>query len=254
MSYRDAQLNGYPGSKGGSGVAQRIIRQMPPHQTYVELFAGHATVFCVKRTAIHNLLVEIDPSTCRTLQGYLAIRSICGVNVLCEDALRVLATHPAIQDPLTLVYADPPYLRSVRTRLFYDWEFDSAEQHIRLLQAMLQANCMCMVSGYWSPLYAEMLESWRHVSYQIMTRGGVRQEYLWCNFPTPTLLHDSRFAGENYRERERIGRKRDRWARRFVAMPAAERQVIAQALMSVDAVSVTAAVRSSPSSPAVGPW
>jgi hypothetical protein len=49
------------------------------------------------------------------------------------------------------------------------------------------------------------------------------------------VLHDTRFVGEGFRERERIKRKRDRWRRRFAAMPPAERQVIAEALRAVGA-------------------
>lgn len=32
----------YPGGKSGAGVYQTIINQMPPHQLYVEPFAGGA--------------------------------------------------------------------------------------------------------------------------------------------------------------------------------------------------------------------
>lgn len=33
---------GYPGSKGGPGVWQRIISQMPAHENYAELFLPRA--------------------------------------------------------------------------------------------------------------------------------------------------------------------------------------------------------------------
>ena len=75
-----------------------------------------------------------------------------------------------------------------------------------------------------------------------MTRGGLVEEYVWCNFPEPQVLHDPRFAGQNFRERERIKRKRDRWQKRFAAMPAKERQVIALALGGVDRAALALAL------------
>jgi len=39
-----------------------------------------------------------------------------------------------------------------------------------------------MISGYWSPLYATMLKGWRSIKFPAMTRGGVREEWVWMNF------------------------------------------------------------------------
>jgi hypothetical protein len=243
MHDRDDVLTGYPGSKGASGVWQKIIRQMPPHTRYVEAFAGYAKVYRSKRPASTNILMDIDPAVCQALRAWQVAHGDDRGEVWRVDALEVLSKSPAMQDPQTLVYADPPYLASTRTRLFYDWEFDSIEQHTSLLRLLLEARCMCMVSGYWSQLYSTILQSWRVISFPAMTRGGLRQEYLWCNFPEPTLLHDPRYAGENFRERERIGRKRERWHRRFAAMPAGERQVIAEGLAAADPDAIAAAAK-----------
>src|SRR5438067_2311997 len=108
-----------------------------------------------------------------------------------------------------------------------------------------------MIRGYWSSLYAAMLEDWRHISYIARTRGGPRREYLWMNFPEGLPLHDVRFVGEGFRERERIKRKRQRWVSRLSTMPLAERQVIREALALVDRPSPPAAMRSASSSPAM---
>lgn len=245
-------LNGYRGSKAASGVCEQIIGQMPPHRIYFELFAGYAAVWRRKLPAEKSFLVDQDASTCAALKSYLASCDDRRGDVLLDDALRILASHPAMLDRETLVYADPPYLRSVRTRLFYDWEFDSVEQHTTLLTALLEAKCMVMISGYLSQLYSTLLQGWRFLSFPAMTRGGVRTEYLWCNFPEPDLLHDSRFAGKNFRERERIARKRARWLTRFSAMPPRERQCIAEALAAADPKTLAAAMRAS-STAVVGP-
>lgn len=152
------------------------------------------------------------------------------------NALRILSLHPAMSDRRTLVYLDPPYLESVRTRLFYDHEFETQMQHECLLRNIDALPCYVMISHYDCELYRSLLcpPKWRHISYNAMTRGGLRREFLWMNFPEGLPLHDIRFVGEGFRERERIGRKRDRWRRRFQKMPAAERQVIREALAEVD--------------------
>jgi hypothetical protein len=90
-----------------------------------------------------------------------------------------------------------------------------------------------MVSGYHCELYDLALSTWRVVEYSAMTRGGKRTEVLWCNFREPTELHDYRYYGRDYRERERVGRKRARWLRRLSEMPVLERRLIESALMEV---------------------
>ena len=59
-------------AKGGSGVAERIIRQMPPHSHYVEAFAGHAAVFRKKAPAAWSFLIDADPNVCDWLKAYTA--------------------------------------------------------------------------------------------------------------------------------------------------------------------------------------
>jgi 16S rRNA G966 N2-methylase RsmD len=236
-------MTGYQGSKAASGVAERIIREMPPHETYVEAFAGYAAVFRKKRRAAKSLLLDADPKTCDHLRSYIVSRGEEGsVQVLHEDAVAFLPTHPAMVDAKTLVYIDPPYMREVRTRLLYDAEFEEPESHQILLKIALSLPCMVMISGYMTKLYAKLLKRWRLVKIPAMTRGGLRTECLWCNFPAPRLLHDSRWAGQNFRERERIKRRQKRWTAKFLKMPTIERQAIAAALIQVDRVTVEEAM------------
>jgi site-specific DNA-adenine methylase len=44
----------YPGGKGGAGVYQAIINQMPPHEVYIEPFLGAGSVLRTKRPAALN--------------------------------------------------------------------------------------------------------------------------------------------------------------------------------------------------------
>jgi DNA adenine methylase len=64
-----------------------------------------------------------------------------------------------------------------------------------------------------------------------VTRSGrVATEHLWFNFPEPVALHDYRFLGQNFRERERIKRKKSRWVNRLKTMPTLERRALLAAL------------------------
>ena len=205
----------YPGGKGGAGVAHAIIGQMPPHRAYVELFAGSAAVFFAKRPAEQSVLVEKCWDVCKKLRSRIAESGEGGrAKVVKTDVLKMLGvSHPILREPDTLVYADPPYLRETRSRLFYKHEFASPEQHAWLLEGLRRLKCLVMVSGYYSPLYEELLGDWRLVAFQAMTRGGVRTECLWCNFPAPQALHDPALrrrqlprAGANQAKEKALGR------------------------------------------------
>jgi hypothetical protein len=103
--------------------------------------------------------------------------------------------------------------------------------HRRLLRVVMALPCPVLISGYASRLYAEMLKGWRHTTFQTMTRGArPATEWLWANFPEPVELHDYRYLGSGFRERERIKRKKQRWARRIEGMPILERQALLLAL------------------------
>lgn len=233
----------YPGSKGASGVAERIISLMPRHSTYIEGFAGMAAVYRLKRRASTTFLIEKNYST------YVALSPAAspGVVVLQEDFLLWIMQPEQrwLLTPDTLIYLDPPYLRETRTRLLYECEFETPEQHTQLLKLILGLPCRVMISGYYSTLYMEMLASWRVEHFTAGTRGGGREEYVWMNYPWGLALHDTRFLGDGYRERERIRRKKKRWASRLAAMPQDERQAIAEALAGVDRATLEMALEDS---------
>ena len=64
-----------------------------------------------------------------------------------------------------------------------------------------------------------------------MTGGGrPATEWLWCNFPPPVTLHDYRYLGAGFRERERIKRKKQRWTDRLHRLPMLERRALLAAI------------------------
>jgi DNA adenine methylase len=223
----------YPGGKGGMGVAQRIISLMPPHRTYIEPFLGDAAVMRAKRPAAMNIGLDLDPAAPGL--AWLAARRAEESIQACYwsksgDGIQYLENRRfGIDD---LVYCDPPYLMETRRggRL-YRCEMNAID-HRRLLRVLLSLPCMVMISGYFSKMYAEDLKGWGKVSYGAMTRGGrMATEWLWFNFPPPGELHDYRYVGQNFRERERIARKKRRWVERLRKMPALERETLLAAIL-----------------------
>jgi hypothetical protein len=224
----------YPGGKSGSGVYQTIINQMPPHAVYVEAFFGGGAVMKYKRPAqLANIAIDRDAAVLRHVPG--------SVTAVCADALDWLPdiqriTHCIAED--ILVYCDPPYLMSTRSsqRPIYRYELEDAD-HVRLLDilaSLAESGVMVMLSGYPSDLYDRQLAGWRRLSYYAMTRGGsMAQEVLWMSYPEPWELHDYRYLGRDFRERERIKRKKARWVQRLEKMDPQERAALMQAINQV---------------------
>ena len=62
------------------------------------------------------------------------------------------------------------------------------------------------------------------------TRGRPAAELVWCNFPRPTELHDYRFLGDNFREREHLKRMKARWIAKLQKMAPVKRQALLAAI------------------------
>lgn len=232
----------YPGGKNGAGIYQRIINHMPPHETYIEAFLGSGAVLRNKRPARRN--IGIDRSR-EALNLCLDLADDLGreLHLLDGDALMLLPIlmkkendHLLLDEPDTLIYADPPYLMETRKGgALYDFEMDVAA-HERLLNILADARCMVMISGYRSPLYDWQLRQFTRIDYQANTRRGLVAESLWMNFKPPVALHDYRHLGGNYRERERIRRKKARWAAKIARMDRQERLAIMEVLTANSAL------------------
>jgi len=211
----------YPGGKNLAGVYQRIINQIPPHDLYVEMFLGSGAIMRAKRPALASIVMDRDAAVLSPWLSMSAVTAICG------DAIEALpgALAEYGDSRSTFVYADPPYPISARSagRAMYTYEMSDGD-HVRFLDLVRGLRCMVAISGYHHALYDDVLGSWRLVEYPVMTRGGRQvMECLWMNYPEPFSLHDYRYLGENYRERERIKRKQERWRVRLAGMPAQER-------------------------------
>lgn len=219
----------YPGGKSGSGVYQKLINLMPPHQVYVEPFLGGGAIMRIKRPAMTSIAIDVDGEA---VSDFRHTCNIPGLTLLRTDALGWLRNATNFDSPDSLIYLDPPYLMSTRSagRAIYRHEFATEAEHRELLVLIRGLRCMVMISGYYSDLYAEVLHDWRLVQFQAQTRGGPATECVWLNFPPPVELHDCRFLGNDFRERERINRKKRRWSERLKSMDPLERQALLSAI------------------------
>lgn len=220
----------YPGGKNCSGTYQRIINHMPPHTRYIEMFAGSAAIMRYKKPAAQSIAIDVDAAAIDTLRRSMDIPADC--ELVNGYATSWIAEHESILDRHTLIYADPPYLMSTRRshRQLYLYEM-SDDDHVSLLNLLLSVPCMVMISGYWSELYDQKLTGWRVDTWQQITRGGeMATEWLWMNFTEPLELHDYRYLGSDFRERERIKRKVSRWKNRLQTMAHKDRIAIMAAI------------------------
>ncbi|ELT1782722.1 DNA adenine methylase [Klebsiella pneumoniae] len=228
----------YLGSKAASGVYQKIIAEMPPHDTYIETHLGGGAVMLRKPPARQNWGIDIDPQTIEAFnQGNPDFLDRLADTLFIDvgDAVTFLDRFDFSSAGRVLIYADPPYLHETRSSSArYRHEY-SVEDHERLLMRLrdLPDNVSVILSGYPSDLYDRMLPGWRSSEFQAMTRGGVRTEKIWMNYPEGAAYSHA-FAGKDYNDRYRIKRKAQRWKEKFSALPPAERLAIMVALGEVE--------------------
>ncbi len=234
----------FVGSKGGAGVAQWLISLMPAHRVYCEPFLGRGVVMNTKTPAAVNIGIDYDAGIIadfvrRRCQSNLTVRSGPAepeTAIVHGNALTLLPVLKAESD--WLFYCDPPYLLSTRSckRNYYVREMLSEKEHGILLSILTRLPGMVMISGYYSDFYAARLKGWRTSNFwTVDRRGHPKQERIWMNYAACGKLHDSRFVGNGFTDRQRIRRKAGRWQRKFLAMPAHERQAVLDSLLTMPA-------------------
>jgi hypothetical protein len=220
----------YPGGKGGAGVYQTIINLMPPHDVFVDAFLGSGALMRHKRPAGLNIGIDCDAEAIRAVtESGIAEPSDTRFRFEIGDALAFLRSYRFAGREL--VYCDPPYMHQTRGRPdYYRFEMKDS-QHAELLDILRGLPCRVMISGYWTELYEARLTGWNATTFQAMTRAGrTATEWLWYNFPAPVVLHDYQFLGGDFRQRERIKRKKKRWTERLHRLPPLERQALLAAI------------------------
>ncbi|MFZ5495484.1 MAG: DNA adenine methylase [Verrucomicrobiota bacterium] len=210
----------FPGGK--ARCFQHLINLIPPHRTYIETHLGGGAVLRHKVAAETNIGIDRDENVIARFVGsfgpnyrFIASRA--------EDFLRNY-----VFDGTEFVYLDPPYWPASRRSKRRPYAFDySEEDHRTLLRLIRALPCAIMISGYRNSCYDEVLADWNQRSFMTTSRVGRREETVWFNYESG-LLHDMRYLGRSFRERQSIKRRRQRWASRFQR----ESRPMQQALLS----------------------
>lgn len=81
-----------------------------------------------------------------------------------------------------LMYLDPPYVLSTRTRKQYRHEMTD-EEHEALLAEVVESKAMIMISGYDNDLYNKYLSGWNKAQIPARAQNSLpRVETLWMNY------------------------------------------------------------------------
>lgn len=205
----------YPGGKGK--CYQRLINLMPPHQTYIESHLGGGAVMRNKKAAQRNIGLDLDSKVIERWQQEFP--GICELHQV--DAVTFLENYSF--DGQELVYVDPPYLPETRRRAkVYRCDYTEYD-HVRLLRCLAGLPCNVMLSGYECDLYNRHLIGWQKINFSAKTHLDMREETVWMNFESPSRLHDSRYMGETFRDRQTIQRRRSRLRSRIERLDPIER-------------------------------
>lgn len=215
----------FPGGK--FRCYQKLINLIPSHRVYIETHLGGGAVLRHKAPSEVNIGVDCDPAVIGEFDGRFDSR-FRFINARAED---FLAGYSFAGDEL--VYSDPPYWpasrRSCRSPYRHDY---GEEEHVRLVRLLRKLPCRVMLSGYGNATYDELLRGWRKQVFMGTSHTGRREETVWLNFE-PAVLHDTRFLGETFRDRQAIKRKRARWLSRFRRESVGVQQAILADLSSV---------------------
>lgn len=173
-----------------------------------------------KRPAHRNIGIDRDPAVVEAWQSV----EFPGVEVICSDAAEFLRGFDA--DATTLIFCDPPYWPGARRReRCYRYDYSEA-QHAELIDVLKKINCPILLTGYDNPLYAKQLRDWRRMDYVNQTQTGPIEESVWLNYEPGEMLHDYRYLGTDFRERERLKRRRQTQIRRLLGADPRERQAV----------------------------
>jgi DNA adenine methylase len=230
-------LANYPGNKSASGVYQFIINHIPAHRLRVELFLGSGIIsaYLNKHESdkpesigfdLYDFVIDIwnifDIAPDRRVFDYLFNESYV------EVIGKIKLFYSYINATDTFFYADPPYLKTTRGSAtdMYLHEF-TEKDHIDFLTHAKFYNQNIMISHYPCELYDDMLQGWLRKTFTTQTRGCPKTDAIYMNYDIRKLkLHTTRFAGENFTQRQMISRKASRWMNKLRSMSAIERQLI----------------------------
>lgn len=252
------ELKNYNGCKGGNGVYQQIISIIPPHNILIVPFLGHCGI--VRNILPANILIGVDASAkvINAWKKYLIYNLIYeykddNKNILIktniskgnlpsiihlynDDALiflknKLLDLISKYED-VPVIYLDPPYPLSSRksTAKLYDFEMTDS-QHQNLLSIIKNMRYPILISTYKNKMYKDNLPKWFKLNFSVGTRNGKAIETVYYNYSLSNgLLHDYRYLGNDFKDRERIRLKIDRWVKGLDKLEVREQMAIIRSI------------------------
>ncbi len=235
----------YPGGKSVDGTYQQIINQILPHDSFITGFLGHCGITRIKKPASVTVGIELDKKVYDTWsklmsdnQNHPLMKNL----TICHGAFLDLIDNWIKQLNNPFVYLDPPYPKQSRKsqKDLYNCEM-TKEDHDQLLNWCVGQNVPIAISTYPNPQYADWLSQWRSITYNAKTRKGTVKEMLYMNYPEPQQLHDYRFIGKDYREREKFKRRCKSMMRKFKQLTPLEQAMLQQQMEDHTNIKVDAA-------------
>ncbi|MDO7848682.1 hypothetical protein Q5H92_20115 [Hymenobacter sp. M29] len=223
-------ISTYYGGKGSSGTCQKIINHVRPHDTLIIPFLGNCALTRQIQWPAQVIANDLDPYIIDQWRNAELGPRLDLYNLPALDFLATVLKRPDLGR--VVIYCDPPYPLDSRKsqQLHYNFEMTDRD-HEELLTAIRFLRVDCLVSTYPNERYARQLSHWNRTEFQSQTRHGAATEWLFYNYARPEVLHDARFAGDDYREREYIKRKAARWVAKWKQLQPHERQHILHELM-----------------------
>lgn len=220
-------IKNYPGKKGAAGTWQQILSQIPKCELFIDAMGGSGFVgSSVKPFGCQVIVNDLNRSVIDKI-SYAAEH----VTFMTQDYKQLISWYDN-GSPGRVFYFDPPYLLETRSykKPIYKHEWSDGD-HKRFLKAVAAMKCPVMISHYPCQMYDQALKKWRKITYNAMTRAGVRQENLYMNYPQPVLLQCYQVVGENFTDRQRIKRKVDRLIKRLENEAPQERAAILSSII-----------------------
>lgn len=224
----------YNGGKEGDGVYQKIINRIPVHDLYIEAFLGNGAIFRHKKLSQYSIGIDIDTGVISKWNEII----VPGINLINTDAISwlenftVLANILKKQGTRVFIFIDPPYLMETRksSKNIYSHEL-TIQDHNRILSVARSIDANIMISHYPCELYNNALHDWNSFNFTCQTRKGPAVVKIYFNYAEPDELHDYRYLGDNFRERERIKGIVHRNVSKFKRMPDVEKNALVENLV-----------------------
>ena len=216
-------FDSYNGGKGSNGTYQTIINLIPPCKTLIIPFLGNCAILRNIKLPPCTIAIDKDAAVIKKWQENFTNSAVTFIN---GDAISFLKSFAAIIDNSeTVIYCDPPYLMSSRRsqKNIYNYEM-SFQDHQDLLSSIKSLRSRVLISAIKNELYDSMLFDWSKKTYMNKTRHGMQEEIVYFNFSSNIeKLQDYSFLGDDFRKREIIKRKFNRWMKKVNSLSTLQR-------------------------------